>query len=95
MKEAEDLRFATRGKSPIEEGSRRPEPRQGVGDSKKRVQLAGLRAQREVGREDARHLLANFPASVRRACELTLISAVDVSISAQHQSRRATENTFG
>jgi putative transposase len=32
-----------------------------------------LRAQREVGREDARHLLANFPASVRRACELTLI----------------------
>ena len=32
-----------------------------------------MRAQREVGREDARHLLANFPASVRRACELTLI----------------------
>jgi putative transposase len=32
-----------------------------------------LRAQREVGREDAKHLLANFPASVRRACELALI----------------------
>jgi putative transposase len=26
-----------------------------------------------VAREDARHLLANFPTSVRRACELTLI----------------------
>lgn len=32
-----------------------------------------MRAQREVGREDARHLRANFPASVRRACELALI----------------------
>ncbi len=32
-----------------------------------------MRAQREVGREDARHLLACFPTSVRRACELTLI----------------------
>src|SRR6185369_16597164 len=44
-----------------------------VGASKKRVQLAGLRAQREVAREDARHLLANFPTSVRRTCELALI----------------------
>ncbi len=26
-----------------------------------------------MGREDARHLVANFPASVRRACELALI----------------------
>jgi putative transposase len=32
-----------------------------------------LRAQREVGREDAKYLRANFPASVRRACELALI----------------------
>ena len=32
-----------------------------------------MRAQREVGREDARHLLACFPTSVRRACELALI----------------------
>jgi putative transposase len=32
-----------------------------------------LRAQREVGREDAKHLIANFPTSVRRACELALI----------------------
>ncbi len=32
-----------------------------------------MRAQREVGREDARHLRANFPTSVRRACELALI----------------------
>ncbi len=74
VKEAEELRSLRAEKSPVEAG--RPEPRQGhaeVGDSKKRVQLAGLRAQREVGREDARHLLANFPASVRRACELTLI----------------------
>jgi len=32
-----------------------------------------LRAQREVAREDARHLVAHFPTSVRRACELALI----------------------
>lgn len=32
-----------------------------------------MRAQREVAREDARHLLAHFPTSVRRACELALI----------------------
>ena len=32
-----------------------------------------MRAQREVAREDARHLLACFPTSVRRACELALI----------------------
>lgn len=32
-----------------------------------------MRAQREVGREDAKHLIANFPTSVRRACELALI----------------------
>lgn len=32
-----------------------------------------MRVQREVAREDARHLLANFPTSVRRACELVLI----------------------
>ena len=32
-----------------------------------------MRAQREVAREDARHLLAHFPTSVRRVCELALI----------------------
>jgi putative transposase len=32
-----------------------------------------LRAQREVGREDAKHLMATFHASVRRACELAQI----------------------
>lgn len=32
-----------------------------------------MRAQREVAREDAKHLLAHFPTSVRRACELALI----------------------
>ena len=32
-----------------------------------------MRAQREVAREDAKHLIANFPTSMRRACELTLI----------------------
>ena len=32
-----------------------------------------MRAQREVGREDAQHLLAHFSTSVRRACELALI----------------------
>lgn len=59
-----------------EETGCRFEPRQRhaeVGNRKKRIQLAGLRAQREVGREDARRLIANFPASVRRACELALI----------------------
>jgi putative transposase len=32
-----------------------------------------VRAQREVGREDASHLMATFHASVRRACELAQI----------------------
>jgi putative transposase len=32
-----------------------------------------LRAQREVAREDAKYLVAHFPTSVRRACELALI----------------------
>ncbi len=36
-------------------------------------ELAGVRAQREVGREDASHLMATYHASVRRACELAQI----------------------
>jgi putative transposase len=45
-----------------------------VADLKKRLQLAGVRAQREVGREDASHLMATFHTSVRRACELAQIA---------------------
>ena len=36
-------------------------------------QLTGLRAQREVAREDTEHLIANVPTSVRRTYELTQI----------------------